>query len=64
MVLEVGVALAVLVVALAALVKEPAVEFDGESFGIEEDIDLVAVELDVEAVGREAAGRRASSPGR
>jgi hypothetical protein len=52
-ILEVRVALAVLVMALASAVKDPAVELDDQPLGIEHDIDLVAVQPDVETVGRQ-----------
>jgi hypothetical protein len=57
-ILEVGVALPVVVVALAISVKDPAVELDDQLRGIEHDIDLVAVQPDVEAVGREVVSWR------
>jgi hypothetical protein len=52
-ILEVGVALEVLVMALAVAMKQPAVEFNDQLLGVEDDIDLVAVQPDVEAIGRE-----------
>lgn len=45
-ILEVGVALEVLVVALAISVKDPAVEFDDQLLGVEDDVEFVAVQSD------------------